>query len=132
MKKSILLNSQISAAIAKMGHTDTIAIGDCGLPIRGGAERIDLALKMGVPDFMTTLKTVLSELCVEKAVLAQEIVTASPEIHKEILKVLGTDVAVEYIPHENFKTETESCVAVVRTGECTSYANIILCSGVTF
>lgn len=132
MKKATLLNAPISAVISQMGHTDTLTIGDCGLPIRGEAERIDLALKFGVPGFLETLQTVLGELCVEKAILASEIRTLSPEMHQNILDCLGGDVAVEYVPHEEFKKKTEQSKAVIRTGECTSYANIILISGVTF
>lgn len=33
MKKGILLNSQISAVIADMGHFDTLGIGDAGMPV---------------------------------------------------------------------------------------------------
>ena len=131
MKKSALLNSGLSAVIARMGHTETLTIGDCGLPIRGAAERIDLALKKGVPTFLETLDTVLTELCVERAVLAEEIKTVSPEMHQAILDRLP-GIPVDYVPHEEFKRQTECSKAVVRTGECTSYANIILVSGVTF
>jgi len=43
VKKTILINSRLSEVIASMGHTDTIAIADSGLPIPKGVERIDLA-----------------------------------------------------------------------------------------
>lgn len=132
MKKTTLLNSQISAVIAKMGHTDSVAIGDCGLPIRGQAERIDLALKKGVPDFITTLETVLSELCVERAVIATETKNVSPEMYKKIVDTLGDRIKVEFVSHDDLKKLTENCTAVIRTGECTPYSNIVLYSGVTF
>ena len=132
MRKTTLLNSAVSAVISKMGHTDMLTIGDCGLPIRGEAERIDLALKKGIPTFLETLDTVLSELCVERIILAEEIKTVSPKMHEEILKRFEKTVKVDYVPHEEFKKITEKSKAVVRTGECTSYTNIILVSGVTF
>ena len=56
MKKAGILNSDISRVLSYMGHTDLICIGDCGLPIPDEVERIDLALKFGVPTFMDTLK----------------------------------------------------------------------------
>ena len=132
MRTTVLLNSEISSVISNMGHTDTLAIGDCGLPIPEYVQRIDLAVKKGVPDFLTVLDTVLEELCVEKIVLAEEIKAASPEMHAEILKRFGEKVAVEYVPHTQFKQATCDSRAIVRTGECTPYANIILQSGVTF
>lgn len=131
MKKAELLNAPLTAVIAKMGHTDTLAIGDCGLPIRGPARRIDLALKKGIPTLLEVLDTVLTELCVEKAILAEEIRDISPEMHRAILERLP-GIPVEYVPHAAFKVATEGCRAVVRTGECTAYANVILVSGVTF
>ena len=131
MKKSELLNSEISAVVASMGHTDTLTIGDCGLPVRG-TQKIDLCLKKGIPTFMDTLNTVLSELYVEKAIIAEETKTVSPEMHESILKALGDKVKIEYVSHEELKKLSESSKAVIRTGECTSYANVILCSGVTF
>lgn len=132
MRKTVLLNSNISSVISRMGHTDMLTVGDCGLPVPDGVERIDLALKLGVPSFLETLDTILAELCVEKIILAEEIRSVSPQMHAAILSRFGADVQVEYVPHAQFKQTTAKSKAVVRTGECTSYANVILCSGVTF
>lgn len=132
MRKTILLNSNISSVVSRMGHTDMLTIGDCGLPIPCGPERIDLALKLGVPAFLETLDTVLEEFCVERIILAEEIKTASPAMHSEILKRFSDKVQVDYVPHTRFKAETAKGKAIVRTGECTPYANVILVSGVTF
>ncbi|WP_448594407.1 RbsD/FucU domain-containing protein, partial [Thermoflexus hugenholtzii] len=41
-------------------------------------------------------------------------------------------VEIEPVPHETFKAMTGRARAVVRTGECTPYANVILVSGVIF
>ena len=39
MKRQGILNSDISRVLSYMGHTDTICIGDCGLPIPDETER---------------------------------------------------------------------------------------------
>lgn len=132
MRTTTLLNSSVSLAISRMGHTDCLAISDYGLPVRGTAERIDLALCKGIPSFLDILRAVLSEFSAERAIMAEEICTFSPDMHREILDLLGPHVEVTYVSHESFKQLSESCVAVVRTGECTAYANVILQSGVTF
>ena len=132
MRKTVLLNSMVSSVISEMGHTDMLTVGDCGLPIPEYVERIDLALKLGVPSFLETLDTILEELCVERIILAEEIKTASPEMEKAVLCRFGDKVKVEYVPHEEFKLMTGKGKAIVRTGECTPYANVILQSGVTF
>ena len=131
MKKTKLINSEISSTVAKMGHTDTLTIGDCGLPIPNSVKRIDLALKYGVPTFLETLDTVLEELCVEEIIIASEIKEKNEEMYKELLKRFE-NVVIKEVCHEEFKEMTKESKAVIRTGECTPYANVILKSGVVF
>jgi D-ribose pyranase len=131
MKKTGLLNQPLSAVIAGMGHTDSLVIADAGLPIPAFVERIDLAVADGIPGFMEVLRATLGELQVEHAVLADEIKDRSPALYAQILEALGA-IPVSYVPHEDFKALTGEAAAVVRTGEFTPYANIILFSGVVF
>ena len=69
-----------------MGHTDSITIGDSGLPIPREVQRIDLALKKGLPTFLETLDSVLEELQVEEIIIASEIIQDSNDLYKEIVK----------------------------------------------
>lgn len=93
--------------ISESGHTDSIVIADAGLPVPAGVERIDLAYRAGAPAFLDVLDTV-----------------------RQRLEQVG--VEVEFAPHEEFKQKTHQARAVVRTGEFTPFANIILYSGVPF
>ena len=61
MKKNGILNSEISGVISKMGHYDSIAVADCGLPIPDGVKRIDLALAFQKPGFLETLDVLLQD-----------------------------------------------------------------------
>jgi D-ribose pyranase len=132
MKKGGILNPKINQLITETGHTDTIVVTDAGLPIpENVTHRIDLALKEGVPGFLETLDTVLSELEVEKVIMAEEIKSASPEMNEEILKRFP-EVSIEYVPHVEFKQQTKNARGLVRTGEFTSYANVILVAGVVY
>lgn len=131
MKKLGTLNQPISEVIAGMGHGDMLVIADAGLPIPSGVRRIDLALTQGVPEFLRTLEVILSELQVESAVIASETAAVSPEIYDGIKALLSATPTV-LVSHEEFKQLNRQAVAIIRTGECTPYANIILKSGVTF
>lgn len=131
MKKIGVLNSNISEVISKMGHNDMLAIGDCGLPIPAETERIDLALIKDLPRFIDTLKAILLELEVEEVYIANETVKVSNAIFEEINNEIG-DTKITLISHEELKHKLKNCKAVVRTGEQTPYANIILKSGVVF
>jgi len=131
MKKSGILNPDLMQVIASMGHTDRLAIADAGLPIPDDVPRIDLALVAGVPPFLKTLEAVLGELQVERAVIAEEMRARSPIIDEGVQRLLGK-TPIDRVSHEEFKQLLHGVRAVVRTGEQTPYANIILQSGVTF
>jgi len=135
MKKSGILNSDISRVLSYMGHTDTIAVGDCGLPVPEETERIDLALREGLPSFMDVLETVSADMNIEKIVLAEEIRADNPVVLERILALcekLPKQCQVEYISHGELKLQLKTCRAVIRTGEATPYSNIILQSGCRF
>lgn len=131
MIKNKLLNADILEVISKMGHTDEIVIADAGLPIPDGVKRIDLALTAGHPSFMDVLKALLDGFECESYTLATEIKDNNPVIESHIHGLLE-DKEVTYISHEAFKTKTAHAKAVIRTGECSPYANVILKSGVIF
>ncbi|WP_412841866.1 RbsD/FucU domain-containing protein, partial [Aeromonas dhakensis] len=44
----------------------------------------------------------------------------------------GKPITIEYCLHEAFKARTHQSKAIVRSGEVTPYANLILCAGVAF
>lgn len=131
MKKTSLLQSDLSYIIATMGHMDMLVIADAGLPIPSEPVRIDLALTRGVPGATQTLKVILEELKVEKVILAEEAKERNPKFLADVQALL-LEVPIEFMPHTDFKAETASARAVVRTGEFAPYANVILVSGVVF
>ena len=131
MKKSGILHPELMRVIASMGHTDRLVIADSGLPIPPSVLRIDLALSSGVPSFAQTLQAVLNELHVESATVAEEMRQRSPAVYQATRQLLGA-TPLQHVSHEQFKDALLRVRAVVRTGEQTPYANIILQSGVTF
>lgn len=130
MKKTPLLNIALSQLIASLGHGDSVVIGDAGLPVPPGVLLIDLALTRGVPGFMPTLQTVLTEMQVEYHVLADELPLYSPQLAQQIATLGLADKRT--LPHIDFKHITRNARAIIRTGEFTPYANIILVAGVVF
>ena len=124
MKKSGILNTDLAAIVAGLGHGDLLVIGDAGLPVPQGVPCIDLAVTLGVPQMLDVLDAVLSEMCVETAFRAEE----AAEIGTQI----DTRIACELVTHDVFKERSASAVAVVRTGEGTPYANVGLIAGVVF
>jgi D-ribose pyranase len=131
MKKIGILNQDISEVIAGMGHMDMLIVCDAGLPIPGHVRRIDLALHAGYPPFETVLKDIAIELQVERIILAEETGKVSPHIEAAVVELFST-AEVQKVSHKQFKELSQDAVAIVRTGEFTPYANVILVSGVVF
>lgn len=129
MKKGGILNSQLNRVISEMGHRDMLIISDAGLPIPQEVEKIDLALKSGIPSFAEVLQAILSELEVEEVYVAEEIKEKNPQTLNMISSLIRE---VKFITHEELKELSKQARAIVRTGECSPYANIILISGVIF
>lgn len=131
MKRTPLLHAELSRVIASMGHGDLLVIGDAGLPIPDGPLRIDLAVSRGVPGFADVLQAVLSELQVERALIAAEACVpdaAALPAWCGPLQPLTPGV----VPHEELKRLCKGARAMVRTGECTPYMNVLLYAGVAF
>ena len=131
MKRTTLLHAELSGVIARLGHGDLLVIGDAGLPIPDGPRRIDLALTANVPRFRDVLAAVLSEMKVESAVVANELAPNNAAVDHELRRLLhGTPIST--MSHEDFKALTRGARAVVRSGEFSPYANVILRAGVVF
>jgi len=131
MKKTALLHAGLSAAIARLGHGDTLVIGDAGLPVPPGVPCIDLALTANIPRMADVLRVVLQEMQVESALLADEFAPRNPAVHAEVRALLGS-VPVQTVAHEALKANSAHAKAVVRSGEFSPYANVVLRSGVVF
>lgn len=129
MKKLGILNSHLTKVFADLGHTDKVVIADCGLPIPSGVERVDLALRLGEPSFLDVLDAVEADLVIEQITVADEIFSANKMIAGELTKRFK---AVNTCSHEDFKREVATAKVVIRTGEATPYANVILHAGVLF
>ncbi len=130
MKKQGILHRDLAALVASLGHGDAIVVADSGLPIPPGVICIDLAVTEGVPGFLEVLDAILYEMVVERATVAGELQSNSTFIDHITSKLVSVDLQV--VNHEEFKRSTAGVRAIIRTGEWTPYANIILYAGVAF
>jgi D-ribose pyranase len=134
MKKTPLLNIALSRAIASLGHGDILMIVDAGMPVPAGVELIDLALTHGVPDFLSVLNVVLTEMQVESHVLAEEMLSKQPPALATVSSLQASGSLGEQclVSHEALKQLSRGARAIIRTGECQPYTNIALVAGVVF
>ena len=132
MKKAKLLNAALSHLVAQLGHNDMIVIGDAGLPVPPGVPCIDLAVMRGLPRIDQVLEALESEMQVERMVLATESLDAHGGQMPTWLPAVWRDLPTEKVSHEEFKLRNAKARAVIRTGECPPYANVMLVAGVAF
>ncbi|HIY19108.1 MAG TPA: D-ribose pyranase [Candidatus Blautia avistercoris] len=131
MKRNDILNGELSKAVAGVGHTQYLVLCDAGLPIPTGVKMIDLSLVKGKPSLMEVLKAVSEEMVIESFIVASELEMVNSKFLGEIQEVLK-GISYRTVEHEKFKELTKSSYTIVRTGECSSYANLILVGGVNF
>jgi D-ribose pyranase len=128
MKETGLLNIEISDAITRLGHMDEMVICDAGFPIPVGVRTVDISLKDNQPTTLEVLSEILQHFSVEKIVLTEETKIHSPTMFTRLTSLFDKSVAVETIPHTDFKLRSRGVKAIVRTGDFTAYSNIILVS----
>lgn len=126
MRRSGLVHAELLGRLTALRHTDLFAVSDSGLPVAPGVPVVDLGVSYGVPGFAHVLGLVLAEVVVEAACVATGI-EGNPEA---LTAVAAAGCPVEQVDHEEFKRRTAACRFVVRTGEATPYANVLLRSGV--
>jgi len=127
MQRHGILNSHIAKVLANLGHTDTICISDCGLPVPEGVQKIDLALDFGVPSFEQVVSIIAKHMKSEAIHVATEIKENNPKAYAFLESTFPSE-QYEWIEtsHEAFKEATKQCKCIIRTGEASPYANIIL------
>ena len=126
-----VINAQLAQALAGLRHKDRFVVSDAGLPVQPGIEVIDFAVAFGVPRFEQVLDAVAPELVLEEGLMAEE---ARGTIAEQWVKD-RFDVPLSYVPHDGengFKAQVEGAEFVIRTGETTSYSNVIFRCGVPF
>lgn len=147
MKTEGLLNSDLIAVIARIGHGDMVVITDRGFPfpIHSLTKTLDLSVVRNIPRFLDVVKPVVEESEFESVVLAEEIKTENTETHQNLIDIIKKqeknekEISIKYIPHDEFKDlvlhgaeRGDPVVCMIKTGEFSPYANIILTSGVPF
>ncbi|MDO5018032.1 MAG: D-ribose pyranase [Lagierella massiliensis] len=132
MIKEGIFHPQLLRVLGELRHKDMLVIGDAGLPIPKGVERIDLGWIKGEPSYLKVLSEISKVMVIEGAIFANEAKEVSMDIHKEALSLLPETVKPEYVDHTQLKEITKDAKAIVLTGEFTGYTNVVLVCGCAY
>jgi len=129
MKEIGILNRSIAKVISEQGHMDLLMVVDAGFPIPKEVEFIDVSLSENKPMVLEVLAELKNYFSVEKIIMANQTKATSPTIFDAISKSFGENMPVETMEHTDFKLLSKNVKAIIRTGDFTAYANVMLVSG---
>jgi D-ribose pyranase len=126
MLKSGILNPRINELLSRVRHTNTLVIADRGFPFWPQIEMVDIALVDDVPSVLQVLAAVRQNFVFGKAWMAKEFLqNNSKDVQNEFVSVLR-GIPLSYEKHIEFKKRVPHAIGLIRTGDTTQYANIIL------
>lgn len=129
MLRTGILNPQLSSLLARVRHTNTLVIADRGFPFWPQIETVDLSLVDDIPTVLQVLAAIRQNFVIGQAWMAAEFRQHNPpEIQSRFAAALQ-GVAITHEPHLDFKRRVPLAIGLIRTGDTTQYANLILESG---
>ena len=129
MKEIGIVNRELARVLSEQGHGDMLMVVDAGFAIPKNADVVDISLTENCPMLIDTLKELKKFFSVEKLIFANDTKDVSPTLFNNIKKLFGKSVPVEMVTHPQIKEMSHKVKAVIRTGDFTAYANVILVSG---
>ena len=126
MLKTGILNPAINSLLSRVRHTNTLVISDRGFPFWPHIETIDISLVDGKPTVLDVLSAILPNFQIGSAFMAQEFEAVNDEVVRSAFSKVLAPLAIRFEPHVEFKKRVPQAIGLVRTGDVTQYANIIL------
>ena len=124
-----ILNPDILHLIARVRHTNTLVIADWAFPYWPEIETVDISLTRGVPTILQVLELLKPNFKIGRVMQAKEFLTTnSDEVISNYQTAFGDipNVVIERPVHIDFKKLVPSAIGLIRTGDTTSYGNIVL------
>ena len=126
MLKTGILNPQINSLLSRIRHTNTLVIADRGFPFWPMIETVDISLVDDVPTVLQVLAAVRQNFQAGKAWMAGEFLKHNPVKVRNAFAAALRGVELSHEPHVEFKKRVPHAIGLVRTGDTTPYANLIL------
>jgi D-ribose pyranase len=129
MLTSKLLNPHLLSLLARVRHTNALVIADRGFPFWTNIETVDISLMDDVPTVLQVLGAVRTLFQPAGAFMAKEFLDQNSTETRRKFEAVLQGVPTQYEPHVEFKQRVPKAIGLIRTGDTTQYANVILVSG---
>ena len=121
-----ILNPALNSLLSRVRHTNMLVIADRGFPFWPQIETVDLSLVDDVPTVLEVLTAVRANFKLGQIIMAKEFLAENTRKTRADFVRACTGVPVQFEPHVEFKKRVPQAVGLVRTGDTTQYANMIL------
>lgn len=129
MIKTGILNPQLNSLLARVRHTNALVIADRGFPFWPMIETVDISLVDDVPTVLQLIAAVRANHNFTLACMAREFQkNNSAAVRASFARGLS-GIKTKFEPHVQFKRRVPGAIGLIRTGDTTPYANVILISG---
>ena len=126
MLKTGILNPQINSLISRVWHTNTLVIADRGFPFWPMIETVDISLVNDTPTVLEVLAALRPNFVIGKAWMAREFLKSNNHTTQSRFAKILDGIELRYEPHVDFKKRVPHAIGLIRTGDTTQYANLIL------
>jgi len=123
------LNREITRYLARQGHTDCFMICDAGFAIPDIVPTIDISISENNPTIETVITEIVKYFSVQEIIVSDSMYATSPSKLQRVRRLFGNDMPCSSISQEEIRELSKSMKFIIRTGDFTSYSNIILVSG---
>jgi D-ribose pyranase len=127
--KTGILNPAINSLLSRIRHTNTLVISDRGFPYWPQIETVDISLVDDIPRVLDVLHALTRNFVIAQAFMAEEFLSVNQPATKDAFTEALNGTPILYEPHVVFKRRVPQAIGLIRTGDTTQYANIILESG---
>lgn len=126
MLRTGILNPQLNSLLSRVRHTNTLVIADRGFPFWPQIETVDISLVDDIPTVLEVLRAVRANFTAGRVFMAEEFERSNtPATCSQFVQALD-GIALSKEPHVEFKKRVPYAIGLIRTGDTTQYANLIL------
>lgn len=126
MLKSGILNPAINSLLSRVRHTNTLVIADRGFPYWPQIETVDISLVDDIPRVLDVLRAIQANFVIGKIVMAEEFRRVNTTDTVRAFEQCFGSISTVFEPHVQFKLRIPQAIGLIRTGDTTQYANMIL------
>lgn len=126
MLKTGILNPALNSLLSRVRHTNTLVIADRGFPFWPMLETVDISLVDNIPTVLDVLLALRPNFVVGRVSMAEEFLKHNTEETQARFRDALQGVHIDFEPHTTFKKRVPGAVGLIRTGDTTQYANMII------